>query len=363
MTSRHAPFVALAVLSVAIAGCLFEVPPVVDEDGETDPTDGDAETGGPGSAGDDTATDDGTEPTPGEGHLAFVLYGEPHVLGAYAGASLRPLRAELDALAPGADAPFVQISADGQWLLLSSERFHPECVGNPCLAVLPIDASSAEPLVDPAGAPIRMDDGAAVGGGAADRVVLGAGGGPHATDLWLTERVDAGQWTAPALLTAQSPYAYHGVPTLHPSEPRVAFDCGHEPYGAPGTAICEVALDGTGLRVVWTPEQAPAGVEPGGALHHPSYAPDGALVFEGGYSGEELWWLPVGAAEPLRIRDDRNNDNSPCVLPDGRVASLWLDRPGGEGLHEIELKSLDGTMAEVILPGEDVLDAVMGCGR
>lgn len=366
MTSRRtAPALAIVLLATTAPGCLFEVPVVLDDEtegagteGETTDTDATADAT---SAADDTAGDP-PEPVPGEGHLAFVLYGEPHVLPAQAGASLRPLRPELDALAPGVDAPFVQLSSDGEWLLLSTERFLPACVGDPCLAVVPIAATSGEALVDPTGAPIRMDSGAAIGSGGST-VVLDAGGGPHATDLWLTSRAEAGGWTTPLLLTAESPYAYHSVPSLHPSEPRVAFDCGDEPYGGPGTAICEVGLDGTGLVVVWSPAQAPTGTAPGGALHHPSHAPDGGLVFEGGWTGEELWWLPPGAAEPVRIRSDRNNDNSPCVLPDGRVASLWLDRPEGNGLHEIELKSLDGTTAEVILPGEDVLDAAVGCGR
>lgn len=377
MTSRRkAPALALAVLStvpgiLGASGCLFEVPPILDEDtDETEgPSSGDETTGADASAdetsaGEDTAGDP-TGSVPGEGHLAFVLYDEPHVLPAHAGAVLRPLRPELDALAPGVDEPFVQLSSDGEWLLLSTERFHPECVGDPCLAVVPIAATSGEALVDPMGAPIRMENGAAIGSGGGsggDSVVFDAGGGPHATDLWLTSR-EADGWTTPLLLTAESPHAYHSLPSLHPSEPRVAFDCGDEPYGGPGTAICEVGLDGTGLVVVWSPAQAPAGTAPGGALHHPSYAPDGGLVFEGGWTGEELWSLPPGAAEPVRIRSDRNNDNSPCVLPDGRVASLWLDRPGGNGVHEIELKSLDGATAEVILPGEDVLDAVVGCGR
>lgn len=33
------------------------------------------------------------------------------------------------------------------------------------------------------------------------------------------------------------------------------------------------------------------------------------------------------------------------------------------GLRARELESLDGATAEVILPGEDVLAAVVGCGR
>ena len=57
-----------------------------------------------------------------------------------------------------------------------------------------------------------------------------------------------------------------------------------------------------------------------------------------------------------------NNDNSPCVLPDGRIVSLWLDRPDGPSVHELKVMSADGASFEMILPDVDVLDIGLGCG-
>ena len=70
-----------------------------------------------------------------------------------------------------------------------------------------------------------------------------------------------------------------------------------------------------------------------------------------------------GASEPVLVTTEFNNDNSPCVLPDGRVASLWLDRPDGEGDHEIKVMAPDGGGYIMILTDVDVFDVGLGCGE
>jgi len=50
------------------------------------------------------------------------------------------------------------------------------------------------------------------------------------------------------------------------------------------------------------------------------------------------------------------------VLPDGRIASLWLDRPDGEGLHELKIMTADGSSFYMALKEVDVLDRGLGCG-
>ena len=147
-----------------------------------------------------------------------------------------------------------------------------------------------------------------------------------------------------------------------PTARRWLFNCADEPYGATGTAICEVGSDGSGFRVVLTPADGPAGSPNAGALYSPDYAPDGSIVFEADWNGEQIWRLPVGATVPVVVADAFNNDNAPCVLPDGRIASLWLNRPGGEGLHELKVMSPDGSSFYMALAGADVAGAGLGCG-
>jgi hypothetical protein len=74
------------------------------------------------------------------------------------------------------------------------------------------------------------------------------------------------------------------------------------------------------------------------------------------------WLLPAGASTPVLL-GDYGNDNSPCVLPDGQIVSLWLGRPGSSGLHEIKLMNADGSAYVMVLADQDVVDAGLGCGR
>lgn len=76
-----------------------------------------------------------------------------------------------------------------------------------------------------------------------------------------------------------------------------------------------------------------------------------------------IWCLPLAAAEPVKVNADFDNDNSPCVLPDGRIVSLWLLRPGGSGFHEIKIMGPDGGSHIMVLTDVDVFDTGLGCGE
>ena len=170
-------------------------------------------------------------------------------------------------------------------------------------------------------------------------------------------------WSAPLLLSGASPYAFNEQPSLSYDGGRVAFECGNRPYGAIGTALCTVGTNGTGFRVLLTPDNPPPGLPRTGLLQQPGYAPDGSILFEGDYAREQVWRLPAGASRPVKVTDRFNNDNSPCVLPDGRIASLWLDRPGASGAHEIKVMASDGGSYVMVPAGTDVADIGIGCGR
>jgi hypothetical protein len=278
-------------------------------------------------------------------------------IDASAGANPVDLSAALDALAPGIDDEWVNTSPDGAWLLVSSDRFHPGCAGWPCLAVVRGDLSAGEAVV--IGGAVVHSEGFGAITSAGDRIVWSGGGGAHALDLW-TSRYDGASWSAPQQLTAVSAYAWHGQPALSDDGSRVVFDCGDQPYGGPGTALCAVGTEGAGFAVVITPEQGPGGTS-NNALHHADFAPDGSIVFEADWEGEQIWRLAEGATTPTRITGEFNNDNSPCVLGDGRIASLWLDRAGGSGYHELKVMAADGASYLMLLTDVDVLDGGIGC--
>ncbi|MBI3962061.1 MAG: hypothetical protein HY335_04855, partial [Deinococcus sp.] len=296
------------------------------------------------------------------GYITFtVAESGVYRIAAQPGAMPENVSRALDQLAPGAGDEWLNMSPDGAWLLLSTDRFDPECVGWPCLALVAGDLSAV--VVVRAGGQVIHPGGFSALASGGDLIVYLDSGGPHAQDLWVVTR-RGGNWSAPVLLTGNSPYAFNHQPALSADGRQVVFDCADEPYGAQGTALCEVGTDGTGFRVMLTPAESPPGLPDSGALHQPDYAPDGSIVFEADWNGEQIWRLAPGASVPDRVSVLFNNDNSPCVLPDGTIASLWLNRPENvSGVHEIKVMAADGSSYLLALTDRDVADYGIGCGE
>jgi hypothetical protein len=194
-------------------------------------------------------------------------------------------------------------------------------------------------------------------------VVFASQGGPHAVDLFATTRTAEG-WGEAVLLTSDSPYAYNNMPAITPEGGAVTFDCGSEPYPeSGGNDACRVALDGAGFTRLLGPDALPDGRN--NYVQNPHEGPAG-LFFEGSWpvgdtTPETIWTLPSGAStpEPFGAFD---NAVSPCALPDGRVALLWLGGNDG-GRHEIVVAEADGSGVVEITPGVDVDDIGFGCGE
>ena len=261
------------------------------------------------------------------------------------------MTARINSAAPGQFSEWLNISKDGAWYLLSTDRFDPECNGWPCLVVTR-DFVKYE-AIKSNGAVVHAEYSAIASGG--NLIVYKAGDGTHGRDLWAIRR-EGGAWSAPIELTASSPFNEHQQPSISADGKSVVFACGDDPYAS--NALCEAKTDGSGFSVRFR------AAENGGeaALFHPSYAPDGSIVFEGEWNGEQLWRLEAGSQTP-RLISALTNDNSPCVLPDGTIVSLWLQREGNSlGVHEIKLMSSDGRQYTMLLIGQDVFDIGTGCG-
>ena len=273
------------------------------------------------------------------------------------GATLTNVSAALEKVSPGKDTS-IATSLDGAWFALNSTRF--ECGGWDCLIVAPRDlASAAKVLAD--GKAVHPDPPIAVGPGGA-WVVYADKGPSHERDLFITRR-SGSEWSAPKLLTGASAKTYNTQPAPSHDGKKIAFDCSAVPYGAEGTGICEVGIDGTGLRALGMPGGAGWSAK-ALALHHPAYAPDGSVVVEMNRAdtGERIWRLPV-SGEPVML-GDFGNDNSPCVLPSGWIASLYLTRPGNQnGVHELKLMGPGGAPHVMVLTGFDVVDVQLSCGK
>jgi len=180
-------------------------------------------------------------------------------------------------------------------------------------------------------------------------------------DLWAVSR-NGGNWGSPILITSSSGHDYNEQPAISGDGETVVFNCGPVPYGQEETGLCVVGTDGSDFTDVlaFDDPDAPSGTL---AIHHPDFAPDGSIVVEIDTGTETLWRLPGGVAPPVQIAASFTNDNSPCVLPDGRVVSLWLNAPDNPvGFHEVKVMDDDGGDSFRVVTGVDVVDIGIGCG-
>lgn len=292
----------------------------------------------------------------GVGHVVYVSGGAVHRVAAVAGAQPEDISAALDAMSPGEDT-LASAAADGEHIVFRTTRLGCDY---DCLGLLSADLTSFE-LVSTGGDFIRPRGRAAVGA-RGEVIVYPDSGASHALDLFKTT-FDNGQWSAPEPITHGSTRAYNHDPVIAADGMHVLFDCSDDDeYGGPGTEICEVELDGGGFQVRVGLGDGPPGVT-AKALHHPAYAPDGSVVFEGDWDGEKIW-RSAGAGVPATVIGAFGDDNSPCVLPDGRVVSLWLGRPGNDASgHEIKAMTAGGESYEMLVTGVDVEDIGLTCSQ
>ncbi len=319
--------------------------------------------GGEGRSVEGTAFELGAMETAGAtgGGAGYVTYSDAnrvYRIAAAAGAAPEDISARLELASPAlvvetGDA-CLNTSPDGAWLVLTAQRGDNECNGWPCLTLTDRAVSAVEVVriggnvVHPEGCTVAVTSGG-------DRIVyMDSGEGGHDWDLWLTQRVAPSVWQTPSRLTASSPYSFYGRPALSADGNKVVFECGNDSYAA--HALCEVNTDATGFRVV---------LPTGGtfsSFRNPDYAADGSVLFEGEIPTEQIWKLAPGAPTPQLVEGTFTNDNSPCVLPDGSIASLWLNRPGSSGGHELKIMAADGSSYFMLLQDVDLPDIGLGCG-
>jgi len=310
-------------------------------------------------AGHDASLFDAPPPV-GDGRVTLHLPdGKWHRVAAKVGGADQDLSTAMSVVSPG-DDNFLGMSKDGDWIVANSGRF--ACATGSCLDLF-AGALGSGSEVKPAGNSVQLADArpvVAAGGGV---IVYAAKGGPHTVDLYAVKKSGAA-WSAPLLLTGASSFAYHHDAAIAPDGSRVVFDCGADLYAQPPTSMCEVATDGTGFQEVLSPSEGP---DHGAshALHHPDYTPEGDFVFEADWPSEQIWKLPRGTKAAVKLSAaTETDDNSPCVLPDGRVASLWLNRPGNSGnAHELKVMGPAGGGSVMVLTGQDITDIGISCGN
>ena len=262
--------------------------------------------------------------------------------------------AALDEFSPGHDQ-WVVSSRNGEWLMFDTERFG--CQDFSCLVVARTDLAEiavvrvADELVHPQDWGSISDDGSTV-------VITTDGGGNDLDQAILHRTGDV--WTPAAIITGASPHAFNERGRFTLDGEAILFDCGPTQYGLEGTGVCRVSLDGSSFERIVAPDDG-ADATSSNSARSADEGPDGGLVFEADWGNVERLWrkLPDGTTT---LVSGLGNDNSPCVLPDGSVASVWLERDGNNvGLNELKIQASDSMNYEMLLIDVDVISQVQ-CG-
>ncbi|HET9987272.1 MAG TPA: hypothetical protein VFQ65_02110 [Kofleriaceae bacterium] len=260
---------------------------------------------------------------------------------------------DLSAVLAGGAPSWGDTASDGEWLVYAGDTGCSDY--SECLMIAHAGAWSSAVEVRPGGQSVHPAGRATIASGG-DAIVYAAPG-THALDLFATTRTGAA-WSAPIEITTGSNRDYNQLPRFSADAAKLTFDCGSDQYSQTGTTICEVGRDGSGFTTLLEPWLAAGSPN---ERHHAEIAPDGSVVFEADANGERIWRLALGSQIPALI-GNFNNDNTPCVLPDGRVASIYL---GGSGAHELKVMNADGTSPVMLVTytgGEGLTDIGLGCG-
>ena len=293
---------------------------------------------------------------------AYIVYraeasGRLQRIEAHPGGAVEDLTARLELVGPGAD-DFVNASPDGNSLVIGTTRVG--CAAEACIAVARRDACAAQAIVVD-GKPVPSRGLAAIASGG-DVVVYPAPGPAHDLDLFVVRRV-SGVWSAPTNLTGGSPSPFNQRPAISDDGARIAFACGPTAgASAPGTSLCEVGVDATAFRVVASAKSAGAS-STDAYVGSADFAPGGGLVAEASLADVTQLWTVAPTGQASVVAAGVVSDASPCVFPDGRVASVWAGREPNSGLHELKVANANGGDATVLTPGVDVSDVGIGCSR
>ncbi len=299
-------------------------------------------------------------------HIVYQAQGNNHLfrIDATPGAKPEDISAKLDVLGATGSDEFINVSPDGDWMIVGATRLG--CDAS-CAALVGRDVCSAQVIVSE-GVPISPSGTSAVASGG-NAVVFPSDKIAGRRDLYVVRRQDPTTWTPAVNLTAASKGIWNQRPAISADGTKVVFDCGADPSSGPGTAVCQVGLDGNGLTVLKAGDLA-ATVTPDTYLAHGDFAGDGSLVVEATLNATAQVWQITGT-KPRVLNGEQlptgeykfAADTGPCVLPDDRVVSTWAQRIPGKGVHELKITDLAGTTPQLLLADVDVVDNGLGCGR
>lgn len=285
-------------------------------------------------------------------YVSYMLDGKALLIEAEGSASAIDITKHLNSNANGTDS-WINISPNGEWLLLESTRLHSDCADWACLIYGKRDLSefsvvqtTSDGVIHPAAFSAISSDG---------KIIVAQMSIENRFDLFLSRRTGT-TWSEPTNITSNLS-RNNRSPAISSSGEEVIFNCGDN------ICIANISNDNISPSILIEPSSIEELTQFGSADFDPL---SNDIIFEGEGNSETIWRYNRTNLSSQEISNNFNNDNSPCVLSDGRIASLWLNRPeNSDSLHE--LKVMDSTNINSIThfmatQNTNISDIGLGCG-
>ena len=175
-------------------------------------------------------------------------------------------------------------------------------------------------------------------------------------DIWVTTRT-GNQWSRnDEINLSVNSSGNNGGPVFSQDLTKVIWTS----YNNPGMDFDENSVLGNNFQSILSHTRLGASAQ----IIRPSYESGNTIIFEGELNGEQCYRYDptTPGIDPVVIDGNFNNDNSCASLPDGRIASFWLERPGGPSVHELRVMSKNGVHESVLQLNIDFWDFLITAG-
>lgn len=247
---------------------------------------------------------------------------------------------------------WINLSSNGEWLLLDSTRLDPSCEGWGCLIYGKRGSSDFKTIKLQDGSVIHPENFSAISNDA--KFVIVHLSQDDGSDLFISKQENNSRWSTLKSLSDSSPSTNNRNPAISADGKEILFECGKN--------ICLVNSDGTNLKTIIHLEDKPNNSWE--SISNADFDTQDNVIFQGTFIATWPWRYNRKTAEITLINNKNNNDNSPCVLSNGDIATLWFDRAeNNSGNAELKIMNSTGTSQFIAITGEkEIVNSPLGCG-
>ena len=249
---------------------------------------------------------------------------------------------------------WINLSPNGEWILLDSTRLDQNCENEGCLIYGKRDSSDFKTIKLADGSVIHPEDFSAISNDAKFIIVhLSQADG---NDLFVSKQDSNNTWSLLTNITSSSPSTDNKNPAISADGTEVLFDCGKN--------ICLVNSDGTNLKTLIHLNDKPNTTNSWESITNADFDTQGNVIFQGTFVATWPWRYKRETSEITLINNTNNNDNFPCVLSNGDIATLWFGRAENDsGNSELKIMNKTGTRQVIAVKGDkEIFHSPLGCG-